>query len=76
MTLAGIARDSVLSPFDVPQRRLPRDRAATLLAAIESVQQKTDLGQLTEPKLGGSTTAAGILREADRGAGFGGHAGI
>src|SRR5438552_2750724 len=48
MTLAGIARDSVLSLFDVPERHLPRDRAAALLAAIESVQQKADLDQLTE----------------------------
>jgi hypothetical protein len=32
-----------------------------------------DLGQLTEPQLGRSTTAARILRQADRGAGFGRH---
>jgi hypothetical protein len=34
------------------------------------------VGQLTEPKLGGSTTAAGVLGEANGGAGFGRHPGI
>jgi transcriptional regulator with PAS, ATPase and Fis domain len=48
MTPAGFVRDSVLSLFEVPQRHSPRDRAEALLAAIESVQQKADLGQLTE----------------------------
>jgi hypothetical protein len=32
-----------------------------------------DLGQLTEPQLGRSTTAARVLRQADRGSGFGRH---
>jgi hypothetical protein len=34
------------------------------------------VGQLTEPKLGGSTTAPGVLGETERGAGFGRHARI
>jgi hypothetical protein len=34
------------------------------------------MGQLTEPKLGGSTTAARVLGEANRGACFGRHPGI
>jgi hypothetical protein len=36
-------------------------------------QVRQDLGQLTEPQLGGSTTAAGVLREAKGGACFGCH---
>jgi len=42
------ARDSVLSLLECPQRHSPRDRAEALLAAIESVQQRTDLRQLAE----------------------------
>jgi hypothetical protein len=34
-------------------------------------QVREDLGQLTEPQLGGSTTAAGVLGQTDRGACFG-----
>jgi hypothetical protein len=34
------------------------------------------VGQLTEPKLGGSTTAARVLGEAKGSAGFGRHPGI
>jgi len=37
---------------------------------------RQDLGQLTEPKLGRSTTAARVLRQADRGSCFWGHPGI
>jgi hypothetical protein len=37
---------------------------------------RQDLGQLTEPQLGGSTTAPRVLRQADRGSGFGRHPGI
>jgi len=36
-------------------------------------QVREDMGQLTEPQLGGSTTAARILRQADRGSCFGRH---
>jgi hypothetical protein len=32
-----------------------------------------DVRQLAEPELGGSTTAARVLGEADGGPGFGGH---
>jgi hypothetical protein len=39
-------------------------------------QMREDGGQLTEPQLGRSTTAAGVLGQADRGAGFGRHASI
>jgi hypothetical protein len=39
--------------------------------AAREVRQ--DLGQLTEPQLGRSTTAPRVLRQADRGAGFGRH---
>jgi hypothetical protein len=34
---------------------------------------REDLGQLAEPQLGGSTTAARVLREANGGACFGRH---
>jgi hypothetical protein len=37
------------------------------------VQVIEDVGQLAEPELGRSTTAARVLGEADGGAGFGGH---
>jgi len=33
-------------------------------------QVRQDLGQLTEPQLGRSTTASRVLRQADRGSGF------
>ena len=48
MTPGGFARESVLSLLEGPQRHSPRDRAEALLAAIESVQQRTDLRQLAE----------------------------
>src|SRR6267142_5948503 len=48
MTPAGFVRESVPSLFEVPLRHSPRDRVEALLAALESVQQRTDLGQLTE----------------------------
>jgi sigma-54 dependent transcriptional regulator, acetoin dehydrogenase operon transcriptional activator AcoR len=48
MTAGGFARESVLSLLEGPQRHSPRDRAEALLAAIESVQQRTDLGQVAE----------------------------
>src|SRR5712692_7027648 len=48
MTPGGFARDSVLSLLEGPQRHSPRDRSEALLAAIESLQQRTDLGQLAE----------------------------
>src|SRR6266851_4296402 len=48
MTPGGFARESVPSPLEGPQRHSPRDRAEALLAAIESVQQRTDLRQLAE----------------------------
>jgi transcriptional regulator with PAS, ATPase and Fis domain len=48
MIAGGFARESVLSLLDGPQRHSPRDRAEALLAAIESVQQRTDLGQVAE----------------------------
>jgi hypothetical protein len=34
-----------------------------------------DVGQLTEPELGGSTTAARVLRQTDGRFGFGRHGG-
>jgi hypothetical protein len=37
---------------------------------------REDLGQLTEPQLGPSTTAARVLGQADRGSCFGRHPGI
>jgi hypothetical protein len=39
-------------------------------------QVREDVGQLTEPQLGGSTTAAGVLGQTDRGTCFGRHPGI
>jgi len=39
-------------------------------------QVRQDVGQLTEPQLGGSTAAARVLCQTDRGLGFGGHPGI
>jgi hypothetical protein len=36
-------------------------------------QVRQDLGQLTEPQLGRSTTASRVLRQADRGSGLGRH---
>jgi len=39
-------------------------------------QVRQDMGQLTEPQLGRSTTAPRVLRQTDRGLGFGGHPGI
>jgi transcriptional regulator with PAS, ATPase and Fis domain len=48
MIPAPYVRDSVLSLFEVPQRHSPLDRAEALLSAIESIQQRTDLVQLTE----------------------------
>jgi transcriptional regulator with PAS, ATPase and Fis domain len=48
MIAGGFARESVLSLLDGPQRHSPRDRAEALLAAIESVQQRTELGQVAE----------------------------
>jgi len=36
-------------------------------------QVRQDLGQLTEPQLGRSTTAPRVLRQADRGSGLGRH---
>jgi hypothetical protein len=41
-----------------------------------SREVRQDLGQLTEPQLGGSTTAARVLRESDRGSCFRRHPGI
>jgi hypothetical protein len=36
-------------------------------------QVRQDLGQLTEPQLGRSTTPPRVLRQADRGSGLGRH---
>jgi len=48
MTPGGFVRESVLSLLEGPPRHPPGDRAEALLAAIESLQQRTDLGQLAE----------------------------
>jgi hypothetical protein len=45
-------------------------RARGAGTAAEMVE---DVGQLAEPELGRSTTAARVLRETDGGPGFGGH---
>jgi hypothetical protein len=47
--------------------------APTAGAGIRSREVRQDLRQLTEPQLGRSTTAARVLRQADRGSGFGRH---
>jgi hypothetical protein len=39
-------------------------------------QVRQDVGQLTEPQLGGSTTAPSVLSQTDRGTSFGRHPGI
>jgi hypothetical protein len=42
-------------------------------ASRRTREVRQDVGQLTEPQLGGSTTAPGVLGEAEGGARFGGH---
>jgi hypothetical protein len=47
------------------------DIGARITGTSRKVRQ--DLGQLTEPQLGRSTTAARVLRQADRGSSLGCH---
>jgi hypothetical protein len=52
---------------------IDHDLGASLSRAAAR-QPFEDMCQLAEPELGGSTTAARVLRESDGGLGFGGHA--
>ena len=73
MIPAPYVRDLVPSILEVPQRHSPLDRAEALICAIESIQQKTDLVQLTERaaltvlSLSAATAAAAYLEGAELG---------